>query len=73
MDSHNTISMYEGEKKKEKKRGRDKNRKDMLKGAKSKKGDERQLEIARIGNVKSSDRCMIKKKGLKEATSPTIA
>ena len=65
--------MFDGEKKKEKKRGRDKNRKDMLKGAKSKKGDEKPSEITRIGNVKSSDRCMIKKKGFKDATSPTIA
>lgn len=74
MDSQqNTISMYEGEKKKEKKRGREKNRKDMLKGAKSKKGDERPSEMVRIGNVKSSDRCMVKKKTLKEVSSPTVA
>lgn len=41
MDSQNTISMFEGEKKKDKRKLRDKNRKDMLKGAKSKRGDER--------------------------------
>ena len=46
----------------------------MLKGARSKRGDERPSEIgiARITNVKSSDK-MMKKRGVKEAISPTIA
>lgn len=41
MDSQNTISMFEGEKKKERLKKKDKNRKDMPKGVKSKKGEER--------------------------------
>ena len=73
MDSQNTISMFEGEKKKDKRKVRDKNRKDMLKGAKSKRGDERPSEIGRIATVKSTDKCMMKKKTVREAMSPTIA
>lgn len=68
MDSQNTISIFEGEKKKEKRKVREKTRKDMLKGAKSKR-EERGSELAKLNAVKSSDKCM-KKKDTKEIYSP---
>lgn len=73
MDSQNTISIQDAEKKRDKKKtqGRDKNRKDTLKGAKSKRGEERHSEIYKIAQVKSAEKCM-RKRDCKGVNSPSF-
>jgi hypothetical protein len=61
--------MFEGGERKGKKVG-SRTRKDMLKGAKSKRGDEKPSEF-RLAAVKSSDKRM-KKKEAKEVGSPNF-
>lgn len=68
-DSQYTISMYEGEKGKERKKLKDKSKKDILRDAKSRKANERSSDIGRIVTVKSSDKIW-KKKNPKDAKSP---
>ena len=61
MDSLNTISIFEGEKKKEKLKKREKTRREVLKGARSKKGEEKGAEVTKIISVKSADKLGRKK------------
>ena len=53
----------------EKRKIREKTRKDMLKGARSKR-EERGSDLAKIAGVKSSEKCM-RKKDVKEIYSPS--
>jgi hypothetical protein len=69
-DSLNTISIFEGERKKEKGKRREKSRREMLKGARSKKGEEKG-EGAKIISVKSADKLM-RKKEVRDINSPSV-